>query len=392
MKTPLESVWTRTPIALLLAAGLSVSLTGCGLEGWLGSSKPLEASVEEEKAGDKAESKPKKAETRKSEPKKTEPKEKESKPVAAPTRPARPVSELLDEIELALADSATTSRTDPNRNAVKRKQALRRQIDSGVKAADELIGSSPEEKEALASAWRAKLTLLYRASIEEVEEFEDQLVSTADAVAETEFTEVAEYGNGLVLGIEYLDSDKPIHEVADKLTDHARTYPDGKSSVRLYLAYAKKLAKNDRPLDANSVCQAALWELHGHDELPFVRQFLKKLSEGETRKAETRRRDLIQKLIENQVAHARTSLPLQIDELTILYEVESDYRMIIFKYRVAVDLTDFRSEQRTLEEEVSRKARSSSASRKMLDKDIRLKYMYYSKEGELYHDFIVTKR
>jgi len=28
----------------------------------------------------------------------------------------------------------------------------------------------------------------------------------------------------------------------------------------------------------------------------------------------------------------------------------------------------------------------------MLDKDIRLKYMYYSKEGELYHDFLVTKR
>jgi len=123
-----------------------------------------------------------------------------------------------------------------------------------------------------------------------------------------------------------------------------------------------------------------------------VRQFLKKLSEGETRKAETRRRDLIQKLIENQVAHARTSLPLQIDELTILYEVEAEYRMIIFKYRVAVDLADFRSEQRRLEEEVSRKARSSSASRKMLDKDIRLKYMYYSKEGELYHDFLVTKR
>jgi len=259
MKTRLKSIWIRTPLALLLAAGLSVSLTGCGLEGWLGSSKPLEAS-EEEKSADKSEAKPKKSETKKSEPKKTEPKKDEKKPVAEPTRPARPVSELLDEIELALADSATTSRTDPNRNAVKRKQALRRQIGSGVSAADELIGSNAKDKEALAAAWRAKLTLLYRASIEEIEEFGGQLVATADAAAATELAEVAEYGNGLVLGIEYLDSDKPIHEVADKLTEHARAYPDGKSCVRLYLAYAKKLAKNDRPLDANSVCQAALWD------------------------------------------------------------------------------------------------------------------------------------
>ncbi|MBC8291515.1 MAG: hypothetical protein H8E37_14535 [Planctomycetes bacterium] len=384
MKTHVETVHTRNSIAVLCLVGLSLSLAGCGIEGWLGSSKPLEASVDEEKSAgkDKADATAKKPETPKA----------SSHGPAKPGAPARPVSELLDEIEVALSDSATTSRTDPNRNSVKRKAALRRQIGSGVSAADELIAASPNDPEALASAWRSKLTLLYRAALENVEEFDGQLASAAEAVTASEHTEVAEYGNGLVLGVEYLDSDKPIHEVAEKLTEHARTYPDGKSSVRLFLAYAKKLAKDNRPLDANSLCQAALWELHDHDELPYIQQFLKKLGEGETRKAETRKRDIVQKIIENQVAHLRASLPLQIDELTILYEVEADYRMVIYKYRVAVDLNEFRQEQRTIEEGVSRTARGGAVTRKMLDKGIRLKYMYFGKDGTPFHDFIVTKR
>lgn len=392
MKTHVETVWTRNLMTLLCAAPLSLFLSGCGADGWPGSSKPLEASVKDKPANEKTPAKSAQepqAESREPVP---EPAAEVGQATLVEAGSTSTTAELLGEIEVALADTATTSRMDPVRDTVKRNAALRRQIDSGLAAAKALIAASPEDFEALATAWRARLTLLYRGASAGLEEYAEQLQPTAAAVAGTEFTEVAEYGNGLVLGVEYLDSDKPLHEVAEKLTEHARTYPDGKSSVRLFLAYAKKLARDNRPLDANSLCQAALWELHGHEELPYIHTFLKKLSEGETRKVESRKRDIIQKMIENQVAHVKTSLPLQIDELTILYEIEADYRMITYKYRVAVDLNEFRSEQRTIEEGVSRKARGAAMTRKLLDKGIRLKYMYFGKDGTPFHDFIVQKR
>jgi hypothetical protein len=195
-----------------------------------------------------------------------------------------------------------------------------------------------------------------------------------------------------VFGIRHLHSDQTVHEVVAELTRHTKTFPNGKSSARLFLAYIQVLVEKNQKADASSVCQVALWQLHEHPELGHIRSYIGRMEKGEVRRVEKRKRDIIQKLIDNQVAHVKTSLPLQIDELTILYDIESEYRLIICKYRVALDFDEFREEQRMIEEEVSRKARSSSVTKKMLDKGIRLKYMYFGKNGKPYHDFIVQKR
>jgi hypothetical protein len=376
MTTYANSARTFGPLSYVLALGLSVSLAGCGAD----SATPLEASVDEKVEGKPVEKKPQ------------EVKPAETPAVAKPNRPARPIEELTNAIEVALTDSASTSRSDRNRDAVARVAALRRQIGLGVEAASDLITQHQEVHEAVAKAWRARLTLLYRGAREELDEFAEQLDEAAVEAAATQYQEEAEYGSGLVFGIRQLNSDKPVHEVVAELTRHTKTFPNGKSSARLFLAYAKELVEKNQKADASSVCQAALWQLHEHPELRHIRSYIDQMEKGEIRRVATQKRDIIQKMIENQVAQEKNSLPLQIDQLTILYEIEAEYRMIIYKYRVALELDEFRTEQRTIEEEVSRKARSSAITKKMLDKGIRLKYVYFGKDGKPFHDFIVQKR
>lgn len=384
MKTLAISARSLAPLSCLFVLTIVVSASGCGAD----SATPLEASVE-----DAADAKTTEAATKKKPGKK---KPAAAKPKEAPETvepsPVRPAKELAESIEVALTDTAATSQSDPNRDRVKREAALRRQIELGVKAASDVIASYQDDKDAVAKAWRAKLTLLYRGAREGLDDFADQLEAASIDASTTEFQEEAEFGNGLVFGIRHLHSDKPVHEVVAELTRHTKTFPNGKSSARLFLAYAKVLVEKNQKADASSVCQVALWQLHEHPELGHIRSYISRMEKGEIRRVEKRKRDIVQKLIDNQVAQVKTSLPLQIDELTILYDIETEYRLIIYKYRVALDLAEFREEQRTIEEEVSRKARSSSVSKKMLDKGIRLKYMYFSKDGTLYHDFIVQKR
>lgn len=372
-----DSSWKLFSISSLVVLALAVNSVGCG---WR-SSKPLEASVDEaekdaDKSNDKSAAEKEKPATA-------------SKPAARTPGKPRSVEVLLDEIEIALADSGVTSQTDPNRDRTKRSAALRKQIAGGVEAATELIEQKPDDEAAIAKAWRSKLTLLYRGAIEDQDELADQLEAASEEVAGTQFTEEAEYGDALVIGTRYLGLKKPVHEVVARLTRHSKLFPDGKSSARLFLAYARKLALNDRQPDSHAVCQAALWELHGHPEQSHIRGFIRQMKEGQVRREETRKRDIVQKLIENQVAQIRGRLPLQIDELTILYDVKAEYRMVIYKYRVALDKADYKTEQQNIQTTISRKARSSSATRKLIDKGIRLKYEYYGKDGALYDSFIV---
>jgi hypothetical protein len=382
MKTHANSARTVGFLSHLITLGLLLGLSGCGAD----SATPLEASVD-----DSAKAKPAaKPRDRKTKPAKADTKKPE-KPVAK-SAPARPLEELANIIEVALTDSASTNRSDPNRDRAQRAAAMLKQIDIGVAAADELIAAYPKDHTAVAKAWRDKLTLLYQGARNKLDGLADQLDEASANVAATQYQEEAEYGDGLVFGIRHLHSDKPVHEVVAELSRHTKSFPKGKSSARLFLAYAKELVEKNQKADASSVCQVALWELHDHPELGHIRSYVNRMEKGEVRRVASRKRDLVQKLIENQIAQIRPSLPLQLDELTILYEVDTEYRMVIYKYRVALDRAEFRAEQRTIEEEVSRKARSASATKKMLEKGIRMKYMYFGKDGTPYHDFIVQKR
>lgn len=379
MMTYAHSARTFGLLSCLFSLALSLSLTGCGAD----SATPLEASVDDKVDAKPAEKKP--------EAKPQEVKPAETPQVTEQTQPIRPVEELANAIEVALTDSAATSLSDRNRDAVARVAALRRQISLGIEAATDLINHYSEDQEAVAKAWRARLTLLYRGVREELDGFAEQLEEAAAEVAASQYQEEAEYGSGLVFGVRHLHSGKPVHEVVAELTRHTEMFPNGKSSARLFLVYAKELVEKNQKADASSVCQVALWQLHEHPELFHIRRYIDQMEKGEIRRVATRKRDIIQKIIENQVAQIKNSLPLQIDELTILYEIKAEYRLVIYKYSVALDLTEFRSEQRKIEKEVSRNARSSAVSKEMLDKGIRLKYMYFGKDGTPYHDFIVRK-
>ena len=379
MMTYSKSARTFGPLLCLFSLALSLSLTGCGAD----SATPLDASVDENPEATAAEKKP--------EAKPQEVKPAETPKVTEQTQSIRPLEELTNAIEVALTDSASTSLSDRNRDSVARVASLRRQINLGIEAATDLINHYPDDQEAVANAWRARLTLLYRGAREELDGFAEQLDEAAAEVAASPHQEAAEYGSGLAFGVQHLHSGKPVHEVVAELTRHTKTFPNGKSSARLFLAYAKELVEKNQKADASSVCQVALWQLHDHPELVHIRRYIDQMEKGEIRRVATRKRDIVQKIIENQVAQIKNSLPLQIDELTILFEIEAEYRLVIYKYSVALDLTEFRSEQRKIEEEVSRKARSTAVSKEMLDKGIRLKYMYFGKDGTPYHNFIVQK-
>jgi hypothetical protein len=175
MKTLANSAWTLVPLSCLFALALVVSVSGCGAD----SATPLEASVED--AADPAKvAAAKKAEKAKQ--KAAKPKETAGKPASV-----RPVKELAAAIEVALTDTAATSQSDPNRDRVQREAALRRQIELGVKSASDLIANYQEDKDAVAKAWRSKLTLLYRGAREELANFADQLEAASIEVSTTEF-------------------------------------------------------------------------------------------------------------------------------------------------------------------------------------------------------------
>ena len=255
-------------------------------------------------------------------------------------------------------------------------------IEAGLDAAEDLIlrNTQPETAEA---AWHAKLKLLYYGARTGSEDYSDQLAAASRAVAETPFTRQAEYGNALCADIQCLQPDLPVYAIADTLSKHHRWFPDGFYSARLFLVYARKFAQADRRDDAIAVCRSAMWNLHGHHEIEHVRSFLHQLEHRTFTEQPEAQPDTPREMILRQVSENQASLPIQVDDYTILHEIEAADQMVIYSYTVTLEAEEFDDAVEEIEETVNRNARENPTTLKMLEAGIQLRYDYYSQYDEL---------
>ena len=372
MKRHNPAAWKFLFVSSLLVPALAVSSAGCGPK----AVTPLDASTEDPVSNTPLTEMPIRDD---SQPESSSETEETAETSEIEIFPAPQTEELFETIHIALTEAPAE---------LIEGDALRQQIEAGLNAAEDLIlrNSEPATVE---SAWNLKLRLLYHGARNGSGDYADQLESASRAVAETPFIRQAEYGHALCTGFRYFQLEIPVYEVAATLAGHARRFPHGRYSVRLFLMYARKLAEADRRDEAITVCRSALWKLHGHKEIGHVRSFLQQLEHRDFSGQTETQSDTSQNLILQQVAESQARLPIQVDDFTVLYEIVAADQMVIYRYTVTLERDEFDAAVEDIEETVSRNAWANPTTRKMLETGIRLKYDYYSEDEELLGSLIV---
>jgi len=312
----------------------------------------------------------------------------------------RSPQELLADVRETLA--ATRNKKRPKGRIIRETwQAAQEQyVAAGVLACAELVEHEAATDDQLREAWKSKAVLLYRAAEYGWPEFDDRLSRTVDQLKQTVFVEEAEYADGLLLVHRCFERNMPVHEVVEKLTEHAHEFPGGDTCARLFVAYAKKLEDRGLKSSAKLCCQAAIWTLHDHPEIDSIRHQLSVLDAKAniarnwatvSASVQLKPDDAIQRELDVQVAQVRSMLPIRVDSATTLSDVSAGSHSINYRYTVTISAQQMELQKNDIRRKVTQLARSVSATRMILAKGVALNYSYHSPEGTQLLFFSVTK-
>ncbi|MDA1163507.1 MAG: hypothetical protein O3B13_10420 [Planctomycetota bacterium] len=273
-------------------------------------------------------------------------------------------------------------------------------VAAGVLACDELLERDDATPNQYREAWKSKAVLLYRAAEFGWSGFDERLSQTVIQLKQTTFNEEAEYADGLLLVHRCFERKMPVYEVVENLTRHAREFPGGDTCAKLFLAYANKLEERGLKNSAKQCCQAALWVLHDHPELAAIRHQRSVLDAKEeiarhwaiaSGSIQLQPHDAIQAELEQQVSAVRDLLPIRVDSATTLTKVSAGVRSINYQYTVTISAAQMDRQRDSIQEKVTRVARSVDATRVILAKGVALNYAYHDPTGNQLLYFSVTK-
>ena len=312
----------------------------------------------------------------------------------------RSPDELLEDLRESLTETRNKKR--PKGRIIRETwQAAQEQyVAGGVLACAELIEHEAATDNQLREAWKSKAVLLYRAAEYGWPEFDDRLSRTVDQLKQTPFIEEAEYADGLLLVHRCFERKMPVHEVVEKLTQHAREFPGGDTCAKLFVAYAKKLEDRGLKSSAKLCCQAAIWTLHEHPEIDSIRHQLSVLDAkaniarnwaAVSASVQLKPDDAIQQELDFQVAQVRNLLPIRVDSATTLTDVSAGSHCINYRYTVTLSAQQMVFQKDDIRRKVTQLARSVSATRVILAKGVILNYSYNDPNGTQLLFFSVTK-
>lgn len=308
--------------------------------------------------------------------------------------------ELLENIRESLAETRNKKR--PKGRIIRETwQAAQEQyVAAGVLACAEMAEHEEATDEQLREAWKSKAVLLYRAAEYGWPEFDDRLHRTVEQLKQTPFIEEAEYADGLLLVHRCFERKMPVHEVVEKLTQHAQEFPGGDTCAKLFVAYAKKLEERGLKSSARLCCQAAIWTLHDHPEIDAIRHQLSVLDAkaniarnwvAASAAVQLKPDDAVQRELDLQVAQIRGSLPIRVDSATTLTDVSAGSHSINYRYTVTITAQQMEFQKASIQRKVTQLARSVSATRMILAKGVSLNYSYHATDGTQLLFFSVTK-
>jgi len=308
--------------------------------------------------------------------------------------------ELLENIRESLAETRNKKR--PKGRIIRETwQAAQEQyVAAGVLACAEMAEHEEATDEQLREAWKSKAVLLYRAAEYGWPEFDDRLHRTVEQLKQTPFIEEAEYADGLLLVHRCFERKMPVHEVVEKLTQHAYEFPGGDTCAKLFVAYAKKLEARGLKSSARLCCQAAIWTLHDHPEIDAIRHQLSVLDAkaniarnwvAASAAVQLKPDDAVQRELDLQVAQIRGSLPIRVDSATTLTDVSAGSHSINYRYTVTITAQQMEFQKASIQRKVTQLARSVSATRMILAKGVSLNYSYHATDGTQLLFFSVTK-
>lgn len=308
--------------------------------------------------------------------------------------------ELLENIRESLAETRNKKR--PKGRIIRETwQAAQEQyVAAGVLACAEMAEHEEATDEQLREAWKSKAVLLYRAAEYGWPEFDDRLHRTVEQLKQTPFIEEAEYADGLLLVHRCFERKMPVHEVVEKLTQHAYEFPGGDTCAKLFVAYAKKLEERGLKSSARLCCQAAIWTLHDHPEIDAIRHQLSVLDAkaniarnwvAASAAVQLKPDDAVQRELDLQVAQIRGSLPIRVDSATTLTDVSAGSHSINYRYTVTITAQQMEFQKASIQRKVTQLARSVSATRMILAKGVSLNYSYHATDGTQLLFFSVTK-
>ncbi|MFT4555467.1 MAG: hypothetical protein ACKVII_05495 [Planctomycetales bacterium] len=312
----------------------------------------------------------------------------------------RSPEEMVADVRETLA--ATRNKKRPKGRIIRESwQAAQEQyIAAGVLACAELVEHEAATDDQLREAWKSKAVFLYRAAEYGWPEFDDRLSRTVDQLKQTVFVEEAEYADGLLLVHRCFERKMPVHEVVEKLTEHAREFPGGDTCARLFVAYAQKLEDRGLKSSAKLCCQAAIWTLHDHPEIESIRHQLSVLDAkaniarnwaAVSASVQLKPDDAVQRELDVQVAQVRSMLPIRVDSATTLTDVSAGSHSINYRYTVTISAQQMEFQKESIRQKVTQLARSVSATRMILAKGVALNYSYHSPDGRQLLFFSVTK-
>jgi hypothetical protein len=312
----------------------------------------------------------------------------------------RSPEEMVADVRETLA--ATRNKKRPKGRIIRESwQAAQEQyIAAGVLACAELVEHEAATDDQLREAWKSKAVFLYRAAEYGWPEFDDRLSRTVDQLKQTVFVEEAEYADGLLLVHRCFERKMPVHEVVEKLTEHAREFPGGDTCARLFVAYAQKLEDRGLKSSAKLCCQAAIWTLHDHPEIESIRHQLSVLDAkaniarnwaAVSASVQLKPDDAVQRELDVQVAQVRSMLPIRVDSATTLTDVSAGSHSINYRYTVTISAQQMEFQKESIRQKVAQLARSVSATRMILAKGVALNYSYHSPDGRQLLFFSVTK-
>lgn len=307
--------------------------------------------------------------------------------------------ELLDEIRESLSETRNKKR--PKGRIIRETwQAAQEQyVAAGVLACAELVDHEAATDDHLREAWKSKAVLLYRAAEYGWPEFNDRLSQTVNQLKQTSFVEEAEYADGLLLVHRCFERNMPVHEVVEKLSEHAREFSGGDTCAKLFVAYAQKLDDRGLKSSAKLCCQAAIWTLHDHPEIDSIRHQLSVLDAKAniahnwavvSASVQLKPDDAVQQELDQQVAQIRGVLPIRVDSATTLTDVSAGLHSLNYRYTVTISAQQMEIQKESIRQKVTQIARSVHATRMILAKGVTLNYSYNSPEGNQLLFFSVT--
>ena len=376
-------------LPVVVAILCSVSVTGCSMSFWKTAEAAEETAVETVPEGDAADLKDADAAEGPAAAGAAE-NQSSKQDMKTAAESDRTSSVALSEKSVSVESQLETLRTSLSRTASYRKLRTKKtresfvkeaelQIDIGLAAVDAIVSAPAAELSERREAWKGRFTLLNRGKYLKLPEFGNRLdKAVAEATTLPEFETEAEYGSGLVL-VNRLFKSGNLQETLEQLQTHAREFPDGASSARLFLTFARNCGEQGKFGAGILCCNLALWQLNNHPDIGAVRNLLENLQAGRTVDPS---QDKVQQLLEKEVSVLRHALPIRIDGVTTCTAITTDYHAVSYSLRVTLSPSFVKANEDKLRESITKMARTTFQTQHLLDQGVSLHYVYFDSDGQ----------